>query len=161
MPLVTKPKPLIDANDICPFWQGERAPRVRPELTEVVCEQILFAGRIPEFPRRNEPLFTREIFHEVFDRVERAQQYVKRGVIEDMHETFARIDLADHEGAGHNRKVTFPRVGMIVSDETGNDHQAAAVARGAPTSSGRAVRDDIVRRQPIWRPERAGGSRGW
>jgi hypothetical protein len=43
MPLVTKPKPLIDANDICSFWPGERAPTVKVRQTRKLCSY--FQGR--------------------------------------------------------------------------------------------------------------------
>ncbi|HXG23684.1 MAG TPA: hypothetical protein VNJ09_03945, partial [Chthonomonadales bacterium] len=148
MLLIAKPKALIDGDEVYTVRQDEVVPTIWANIAEVVCEEVLFPSRKPESPRRYQSLFTREILYKILDRVERAQEHVKRGVIEHVNETLAWIDLTDHEGASgrrqrevtiHQDDMILPAKEMIITDKTGNQHQAAAAAEGTPTGLGCAM----------------------
>ena len=106
-------------DHVCPVWQDEVVPAVWANIAEIICEKFLFASRTPKFARCNEPLLTLQIFYKVFNRVERAQQYVKRCVIQDVNETPFWVTLTDSERASRRRecKATVHQDDMILAVE--------------------------------------------
>jgi hypothetical protein len=148
MLLVFNPHAFINENDVCSFRQEDVVPSVWANVAEVICKEVLFASRTPEFPRYNEPLFTLEVFYKVFDCVERVQQNFNRRVIQNVNETLVWVNLTDGERAStrreceaaiHEDDVVLIEQKMIITYDTGVNHQAAAAAESVSTRFGDAM----------------------
>jgi len=160
MLLVTKPQALINEDDVYPFRQDEVVPSVWANLAEVICEKFLLASRAPKSPGCNEPLFTLEVFYKVFNRVERAQQYVKRRVIQNVNETPFWVNLTDAEGTSRRREckatvhqddTILTEEKMIITYEIGVNHQAATSAESTPTCFGNSMgNNNTMNLHPVW-----------
>jgi len=159
MTLVSKPQALIDEDGVDPFRQDEVVPTVWANSLQVICEEVLFAGRKPEFPRDNESLFTFEVFYKVLNCVERAQQYVKRCVIQNVNKPPFGVNLTDGEGTSgrrecktvHQDDMILTAEKMVITYEIGVNHQAASSAESPPACFGNSMgNDNSMNLHPVW-----------